>query len=535
MDDRERKRRRLSTTDTNAIPVTSTAASMFPGSSSPNVSGGTFNNSQRDQNTNTFNSCTLYVGGSILDMMRPSLAGSETADTLAVQADEKSLGLNELEMDSEKHFKGPHLTADTRSTSGMESVEGSAFLGTSSPSVLAREDSHLQRDPNRTNRGPDSDTLPVTLDVDPEQPPSTELQRPANASCVIYNHFMFLEGNGQPLYIPQPSTSHGDSYEHQGVSIGDVGVVTSLGDFDRFFNISLPAGHAMNPDVLPDGFYHYNLKPADVQVKPIYSPNSYIANPSVPIYIANPSVWRTRTTFQCSELEGAILTMPQGAYHQELRRNIGKFRDYAATNLASWYDYANIVHGLELDNGDIRLVIECDKTTSWGIATYSHSQSKHEVTNLSFNVNSEGHSLYPKYAWEADGMAKNLKVGPEDVELLDPPEDHARVPLRNQCTFIHSLNLALGDKEWKQHQLRMATSAKAQASAQPTYKSSFTSISGAMNSPSRYLSGGYDGQHFHGHSTSGLSVAPTQIPLVYHPATPIISMLLQKGKGYSSQ
>ena len=64
------------------------------------------------------------VGGSILDTMRSSLAASETAYALAVQVDEKSLGLNELEMDSEKHSTGPHLTGDsTRSTSGMESVE----------------------------------------------------------------------------------------------------------------------------------------------------------------------------------------------------------------------------------------------------------------------------------------------------------------------------------------------------------------------------------------------------------------------------
>ena len=187
-------------------------------------------------------------------------------------------------------------------------TRGSAFLGTSSPSVLVREDSHLQRDPNRANSacasdpknifldarfyvgGPDSDTLPVTMEADSEQSPPTELQRlaeqMADTGCVIYSHYMLLKGHGLPLYIPQPSTSHCDSYERQGVSIGDVGVVTSLGDFDRFFNICLPAGHAMNPDVLPDGFYHLDLKPADVQVKSIYahSPNSHMASPTV---------WRT--------------------------------------------------------------------------------------------------------------------------------------------------------------------------------------------------------------------------------------------------
>ena len=37
------------------------------------------------------------VGGSILEMMRSSLAASETADALAVQADEESSGIESVE------------------------------------------------------------------------------------------------------------------------------------------------------------------------------------------------------------------------------------------------------------------------------------------------------------------------------------------------------------------------------------------------------------------------------------------------------
>ena len=94
---------------------------------------------------------------------------------------------------------------------------------------------------------------------------------------------MLLEGHGMPLYIPQPSTSHCHSYLGRGVGIGDVGVVTPLGNFNRFSNICLPAGHAMNPDVLPEGFYPLDLNPAQIRVDPIYthSLDSYIASPSV--------------------------------------------------------------------------------------------------------------------------------------------------------------------------------------------------------------------------------------------------------------
>lgn len=150
----ERDRRRPSTTNTNAIPVTSTGASMFAGSSTPNVTGGMFNNSQGDQIMSTFNNCTLYVGS---DTMGSSLAASETVGALVVQVYKESLGLNKLQMDSEKHSTNPHLTADTTSTSGMDSVEASALLGTSSPSVLVRGDSHLQRGPNKTDSACGSD------------------------------------------------------------------------------------------------------------------------------------------------------------------------------------------------------------------------------------------------------------------------------------------------------------------------------------------------------------------------------------------
>ena len=55
--------------------------------------------------------------------MGSNFAASETVDTLLVQAYIESLGLNKLQMDSEKHSTNPHLTADTMSTSGMDSVE----------------------------------------------------------------------------------------------------------------------------------------------------------------------------------------------------------------------------------------------------------------------------------------------------------------------------------------------------------------------------------------------------------------------------
>lgn len=110
---------------------------MLNGSSTPNVSGGMFNNSQGDQTMSTFNNCTLCMCTSTMkaccqslkfysdvgsDTMGSSLTASETVDALVVQACKESLGLNKLQMDSKKHSTNPHLRADTTSTS-MDNVE----------------------------------------------------------------------------------------------------------------------------------------------------------------------------------------------------------------------------------------------------------------------------------------------------------------------------------------------------------------------------------------------------------------------------
>ena len=112
--------------------------------------------------------------------------------------------------------------------------------------------------------------------------------------------------------------------------------------------------------------------------------------------------------------------MPQGAYHEDLK-NISRFRDYALTHAESWYQYANGPCGREVGNGELHMVTGCDKTTSWGIATFSHLQSKRpegSVTLLNFEaVGNERHGRQP-YAWHYKGTV-DVKVAPEEDELVD--------------------------------------------------------------------------------------------------------------------
>ena len=163
--------------------------------------------------------------------------------------------------------------------------------------------------------------------------------------------------------------------------------------------------------------------------------------------------------FETSASEGAILTMPEGAVAYYLQ-NIPAFRDYVAENVEKWYKFVNGVLRREAKNGDVRLVIGCDKTTSWGMAAFANV-TQHKVNQLRFkatedsSVKSTGR---PPYTWDCSGMAE-VRVGPDvkEVNALrsdDDPQDFDATPLNdeefsNQCLFIRTLNATFNDEAWK--------------------------------------------------------------------------------------
>jgi len=189
-------------------------------------------------------------------------------------------------------------------------------------------------------------------------------------------------------------------------------------------------------------------------------------------------------TFECSGSDGAILAMPQGAYNEDLK-NIRKFREYALFHARSWYLYAKGTRGMTVGNGELHLVTGCDKTTSWGIATYSHLPSKRPEDNVSllrFNlVDNERQCRHSSYTYEWDyGGAAQAKSGPEEEELTNLGVNSS-VPPRNQCTFIRSFTSTLGDGDWRDIERDVASLVKDQPSVQSP-KNPFASVLGVVSS-----------------------------------------------------
>lgn len=153
-------------------------------------------------------------------------------------------------------------------------------------------------------------------------------------------------------------------------------------------------------------------------------------------------------SFQTSA-DGAILTLPEGATRLDLE-NIVQFRAYAAANIESWYRYVNGARGREAKNGEIRLVIGCDKATSWGMAAVASSTQP--KTHCLKYCSREGNQMMftssaRLYKWEYMGLV-SAKVGPDlnDIEELSRNDDsNSAVEGKycNHCLFVRTLNISL--------------------------------------------------------------------------------------------
>lgn len=93
---------------------------------------------------------------------------------------------------------------------------------------------------------------------------------------------LLSKNRGYPLWIPSPSTSLPILNRKLGVSLGDVGVLTSEGGFDYLFNIFHDATHPINAVVgVPEGFVPFRLDmPLGLGFVEWYG-GSYLADPSI--------------------------------------------------------------------------------------------------------------------------------------------------------------------------------------------------------------------------------------------------------------
>ena len=144
--------------------------------------------------------------------------------------------------------------------------------------------------------------------------------------------------------------------------------------------------------------------------------------------------------------------IPEGAISLDLE-NDAVFSDYLEANVRKWYEFVSRVRGRrKIRNGEIRLVVGCDKTTAWGIATVS-GMSQQTTTKLRFKPLDTKNSSTAIYTWECSGIVEE-RVGPDrgDIDALRNGDSSGYpelgTTLRNQCLFVRTMTATLSNDEW---------------------------------------------------------------------------------------
>jgi len=125
--------------------------------------------------------------------------------------------------------------------------------------------------------------------------------------------------------------------------------------------------------------------------------------------------------------------MPDATFRSDLNpKDLDRFYQHISIYAESWYSYANgPCMGRRVANGDLCLVIGCDKTTSWGAATFSTSMEQTKC-RLQFHPVISSDNAGRHYTWEHSGTAHSLRVSPGGGQSS-----------RNQCLFVRYLNFKL--------------------------------------------------------------------------------------------
>ncbi|KAJ6452287.1 hypothetical protein C8R45DRAFT_86143 [Mycena sanguinolenta] len=259
--------------------------------------------------------------------------------------------------------------------------------------------------------------------------------RASYSRSATYCRHLLGQGRGFPLYVPGPQSNLPREYRTTGVSIGDAGRVTPEGIFDFLFNIFLPRDHPVNARAPHDFTPLAPYDPSDLCTVD-FAPGDHVSGLSA-TETSNEAMGFPGGDFifTCFDPDGAILCLPHGAHLVRLQ-DVEAIRRYAAKNAESWYQYANVVRGRGIVNGELYLITGCEKASSWGIATF-HGVPLQTTFSLSFRPTRDERPGF-RYRWQGPhSHRKQVDTSPADGT---PP---------NQTVFIHAFTISVAERIWE--------------------------------------------------------------------------------------
>ncbi|KAJ7154580.1 hypothetical protein C8R46DRAFT_1227418 [Mycena filopes] len=269
----------------------------------------------------------------------------------------------------------------------------------------------------------------------------------------LYSRLLLAKGNGYPLSYPQPSDDLLPACRERGIEIGDVGVLTSDGSFDVFFNICRDRDDPVNRYGLPPGFKPVGMPASGdlVSRESYYRPGSHVSNTAMKqrrldanVELDNVQVVFTGAVIEVTTVskQAAVLLLPDGASRLDLRF-LNKFRQVALKHAKNWYAFV-IGLGSMLENDELYLVTGVDKSASWAVAA---AESRSEDYNINLKLRAahcaaRSFTVAGSYAWQWEAGCEFADFGPRR-----PPGEPSS--LRNQTVFLRGFRIAIHSLVWR--------------------------------------------------------------------------------------
>ncbi|KDQ58911.1 hypothetical protein JAAARDRAFT_646943 [Jaapia argillacea MUCL 33604] len=317
----------------------------------------------------------------------------------------------------------------------------------------------------------------------------------SEAAHEVYSKLLFPKKHGYPLWIPEPQNNLPDEYRRDGVTIGDVGIVTHDGGWDVLFNICLPAEHPLNAR-RPGCFQQIELDPGDTFDTPDFFPQScVIGSKSIDARafdmagslemapVGAPVGLGAGYQFSSSSNEGAMLVLPEGGHRQD-HQNVAIFFDQALQHGVAWYKYAKETRGRRIPNDNaLYLITGWDKAKSWALGAYSGTSAGGSFSAKFTATQVASGDISNTYFWEKSGPS-TMRVGPRHRFAEGY---HGR---ENQGAFIRGLKIAMKSRFLLRRYVEVSTIQAAReivrrpiSGSSSALKSSATSHSGSSSQP----------------------------------------------------
>ncbi|KAL0575829.1 mitogen-activated protein kinase kinase kinase, partial [Marasmius crinis-equi] len=256
--------------------------------------------------------------------------------------------------------------------------------------------------------------------------PPVESTRGEMTQSQLYESLLLGCRLGYPLWEPSPRRTPVGEYT---LDIGDVGVFSDGLPFYMFFNITQPSDSPANKDGIPEGVDPpCVIQPRWLTVKEKYherdkmfiQPRGSISQKRV----INQDGSRV-FTFNLSQHEGALLTLPQGGTLKILER-VDEFKRRIQRYWRQWYIFADDQRDLEQSRQVLYVVTGVEKCSMWAMAVWDSTSSYvcDDASSLELSVDESSGSC----CWSFPPA----RCATQSSETLPPSEDNAL----NQSVFV---------------------------------------------------------------------------------------------------